>query len=121
MNNVGNRGTNPSHPETKAADVVGMVKDKAGEFATKASDYAGQAGQKAQEWASGAAKSAEQAWDATRRNVGEYAAGAAQRAGDWYEDGNEFVRRNPLPALGIAFAMGFCLAQFLSFRSDRNG
>jgi ElaB/YqjD/DUF883 family membrane-anchored ribosome-binding protein len=105
--------------ESGLGGAVSAVKDKAKDLASGASDVAGQVKDTARDWASSAASSAERAWDSTRQEAQHLASEVAHRAENAWDDVNNFIRRNPVPALLCALGVGFLLGGFLGFGSSR--
>jgi ElaB/YqjD/DUF883 family membrane-anchored ribosome-binding protein len=112
-------GTGQRPEESGLGGAASAVKDKAKELATSASDVAGQVKDTAREWASSAASGAERAWDSTRQQAQHMASEVAHRAENAWDDVNNFIRRNPFPALLAALGVGFLLGGFLGLGSSR--
>ncbi len=85
-----------------AGGVVGAVKEAAHDVAAGASRLVDKTGATAQEWASSVGSAAGQARDRARA----VAAGAAEKVSDAGEDLTAFIRRHPLEAVLIGFAVG---------------
>jgi len=83
------------------------VKEKARDLAESASGMMSDVKDKAQEWASDAAEFTVQAKD----RVQEYATSAAHKAAELGENFTDVIRRHPIPALLVAFGVGFLIAQ----------
>jgi ElaB/YqjD/DUF883 family membrane-anchored ribosome-binding protein len=78
---------------SSAASAVGHVKDRVGEMASEV------------------AHRASDAWDSTRQGVASAASTVADGAEQAYDSVNGMIRRYPLPAVLVAFGVGFLLAQ----------
>lgn len=81
------------------------LKETAQELASRAGETAGQVSDRAREFASGVQDQAREAWRGTREGLSR----AADRAGDFWGDATEIIRRYPIASLAIAFGLG-CLA-----------
>ena len=81
------------------------LKESAQEMASRASETAGQVKDKAREFASGVQDQAREAWRGAREGF----SSAADRAGDFWGDATEIIRRYPVASLAVAFGLG-CLA-----------
>jgi ElaB/YqjD/DUF883 family membrane-anchored ribosome-binding protein len=92
-----------SHLKQAADDLRAAAEAKADEFRHRAEDAYGQARQRAEEYYDEARARAEQAYGQAR-----------ERARTFQEDGEAYVRQNPLKAVCVALGAGFLLG--LMFR-----
>jgi hypothetical protein len=92
-----------------ASNVVDAVKERVHDVAAGASELAGKTRDTVQEWASSVGDAAVQAKDRAQ----EAAANAVEKVGDWGQDVTALIRRNPIPALLVAFSIGLFAARAL--------
>jgi ElaB/YqjD/DUF883 family membrane-anchored ribosome-binding protein len=69
-----------------------------------------QAGEKVQE----ARAKAQESLSAARERLGDFQDGAVQRAREYAEEGEEYVRNNPWQAVGIAAGVGLLVGVLIS-------
>ena len=117
------KGEGGGHPRMAAGYPAGSTahseeqkgwKESAQELASRAGETAGQMKEKAQEFASGMQGQAQEAWRGARESVQEGFSRVADRAGDFWDDATEIVRRYPIASLAIAFGLGCLTASALA-------
>ncbi len=96
----------PSHSEEQKG-----LKESAQELAARAGEAAGQMKDKAREFASGMQGRAEEAWRGAREGFSR----VSERAGDFWGDATEIIRRYPVASLAIAFGLGCLTACAFAF------
>ena len=108
------KGEGGGHPRMAAGYPAGSsahseeqkgLKESAQELASRAGEAVGQVKDKARDLASGMQDQAREAWRGAREGV----SSAAERAGDFWSDATEIIRRYPVASLALALGLG-CLA-----------